>query len=499
MAAQKETLISGNRPKAAVDEPTAAVSAIATSCDAQEQLHQVVDIRSSQETNNNNNNSSADCANDNFVEPQELKKPTKSSESSFISENSRQLEGESKERLSCLQSNEREKQHHNRQKNVDEDENGIENVDELTSSIQQANSAQSSRDNEICAAHRAELAEENTATQTGDKSSQHFETSATKTGTNKSSQQHTVVESNTKNNESNEKQVSENRKHLEVKSCASVEKTQLSRSNIEVTDSINENNQQTPTIESNNNNRILINNNNNKPHFVQKYKINKNPEPNKNSEDFPPSLNQTILTSNLTNHNTFIATKLDQTTLDDHNSREFGCKRRRLSYLQSLLLRKWPYLAIAICIMSSLLFGILLSALTVYLMHGVTDCSSYALAATRVNPLMVSQHERPLDFDSNTPIELASLTGHADLMGSSGSRLYAASGHLSGQSNSNEATNPAASATATTSSGHKFRRLPGTLWPVHYDLFVQPYIFEPHFNFTGKVSVTAVAYWRFIG
>lgn len=43
------------------------------------------------------------------------------------------------------------------------------------------------------------------------------------------------------------------------------------------------------------------------------------------------------------------------------------------------------------------------------------------------------------------------------------------------------------SATTTSEESKPFRQLPGTIWPVHYDLFVQPLISEP-FDFTGQVS-----------
>lgn len=164
----------------------------------------------------------------------------------------------------------------------------------------------------------------------------------------------------------------------------------------------------------------------------------------------------------------------DQLPTGTNNSAEAFCKRRRLSFLQSLLLRKWPYLALTICLMSSLIFGMLLSALTVYLMQssGLSggDCSALAAAAAAAakrassSPLLA-----PHEFD--TPIELASLTGGAE----SGGRQHYAANLLESAAAGKLAERPS------------FQRLPTALSPIHYDLFVQPYIAEP-FNFTGKVS-----------
>lgn len=161
------------------------------------------------------------------------------------------------------------------------------------------------------------------------------------------------------------------------------------------------------------------------------------------------------------------------------------CKRRKLSYFQTLLLRKWPYLAISICIMSSLLFGILLSALTVYLLHGATDCSGLARTAAAgefggaSSPLLLASnsheflkrpggdfHEPPASLD-----HLASLTASGDQL----------------QQRSSSAGSGSDLSASATSASTPFQRLPSSLWPIHYDLFVQPYIAEP-FNFTGKVG-----------
>lgn len=166
------------------------------------------------------------------------------------------------------------------------------------------------------------------------------------------------------------------------------------------------------------------------------------------------------------------------------------CKRRRLSYLQSLLLRKWPCLALAICIMSSLIFGMLLSALTVYLMHGVTDCSAALahLSSARLNSggspsaPAIEPRSRLSDFD--TPLELASLET------SSSGRLYAALSAppaVAVPTSADQQQVSAKQALGQQAQKPRFQRLPTTLWPQHYDLFVQPYIAEP-FNFSGKVS-----------
>lgn len=483
MAAREVTLISGQRPNAAAAaaEPVAA-PATATSCNVADE--QAVDIRSSEQQETNNNQQQ--------LAQLELKKANKNTESSYVSKKEQNVLAGNSERLSPESRNERtsgEKQ------NVsDKPENGTENDGYLTSSLKSANLAQSSRDKN--GDRLAEIAND-IATKTGDKTIPN-ETGTNSSGKKSTQQQHTIIEcGRNKQTSSSNEQMSNttNCPQDSAENCVSlapiqtdhivndenIKKVRTTLEDSESSETIN----QASLIKNNNNidNSNSVISNNNKQTFVQKHKIHGYPE-EVETEEFPnkPS---SLSSSNL-NHNTFGATKLEP-------EQEFGCKKRRLSYLQSLLLRKWPCLAIAICIMSSLLFGMLLSALTVYLMHGVTDCSSFALAATRVNhhhPLMGSQHERPSDFGVDTPIELASLTGHE--LNTSGSRLYASG--LTSRSNASSSE-----PNAPTAQSHKFRRLPGTLWPIHYDLFVQPYIFEPHFNFTGKVSTktktkTAIQY-----
>lgn len=139
-------------------------------------------------------------------------------------------------------------------------------------------------------------------------------------------------------------------------------------------------------------------------------------------------------------------------------------KRRRLSYLQTLLLRRWPYLALAICIMSSLLFGVLLSGLTVYLMHAhVSECMSSLLPAGEPSAAHVHARLRQQVFPDPSSLELA--------------------GPLESRS-----AGPSASNSSTKRAS--FQRLPRSVWPTHYDLFIQPHLVEP-FNFDGKVSVAA--------
>lgn len=154
---------------------------------------------------------------------------------------------------------------------------------------------------------------------------------------------------------------------------------------------------------------------------------------------------------------------------------ELYCKRKRLNYVQSLLLRKWPCLPLTIFIMASLLFGILLSVLTVYLMHSLNECPPIALAfKSPLDP--VSAHDslrRPSDFDLISPVETISIGSAL----SGGSQL---SGKMS-DAQQNETLRLAAQ------QQQKFRRLPSSLWPIHYDLFIQPFILDP-FYFAGKVS-----------
>lgn len=146
-------------------------------------------------------------------------------------------------------------------------------------------------------------------------------------------------------------------------------------------------------------------------------------------------------------------------------------KRRRLSYLQSLLLRRWPYLALSICIMSSLLFGVLLSALTVYLMHAhVSECMSSLLpAGNEPTSSHLQARIRPELYMDPPMVEAG---------GASPGSL----GALEARSTSSNS--------ADSSVKRAFQRLPTSLWPIHYDLFIQPYLVEP-FNFDGKVSCWA--------
>lgn len=173
---------------------------------------------------------------------------------------------------------------------------------------------------------------------------------------------------------------------------------------------------------------------------------------------------------------------------------------KRLGYFQSLLLRKWPCLALTICIMSSLIFGMLLSALTIYLVHDATDCGQLALTAAAAaaaaapssssssmaaGPAEGGQHlhhnhqhhsaellprqlqlARPgADFGLGAPIESAAAAG--DPAEPTGRQL------LDGPSKSDGL----------------FQRLPTALAPEHYNLFIWPHIGEPSFHFNGSLEV----------
>lgn len=154
------------------------------------------------------------------------------------------------------------------------------------------------------------------------------------------------------------------------------------------------------------------------------------------------------------------------------------CKRRRASYLQSLLLRRWPFLFLAVFMMGSLIVGILLSGLTVYMMHAATsDCAGYmaaaaAAAAASSSPLTLAMSSGAA---SGSPLILAKFNAGAD------DALVS----RSAQAANVTATQTAAAANATAVG--QFQRLPSSVVPVHYDLFVQPRIAEP-FNFSGSVS-----------
>lgn len=190
----------------------------------------------------------------------------------------------------------------------------------------------------------------------------------------------------------------------------------------------------------------------------------------------------------LTEELTLITNHLEEDLNYKHQQQRQPQQPRRLSFLQSLLLRKWPYLAVAICIMSSLIFGILLSAMTVYLMHDWTDCGVLAVSSSSSGPAASSggslahhpmAHER-LDYPADTPVELASggVPALAALEGEISARSFSG-----GSPDSNSAP-----AGADTQNRPRFQRLPGSLVPEHYDLFIWPYIAEP-FNFTGRVSI----------
>lgn len=240
-------------------------------------------------------------------------------------------------------------------------------------------------------------------------------------------------------------------------------------------------------------------NNNNSYHQAKQQET-----PNLKTTTPTPTTITTTATATRNNSNSYHAVDNHQLLQDDSckrwsitSSGDQFCKRRKLSYFQSLLLRKWPCLAISICIMSSLLFGILLSALTVYLLHGAaSDCSGFARAAaaaageSNAPPhLLLGQQGNPHqllrrpDFADPAGLvdQLASLTGSSS---GNGNGEYSSSGQLRaaaslGATELSQSTPPA-----------RFQRLPSSLWPIHYDLFVQPYIAEP-FNFTGKVSLVA--------
>uniref|UniRef100_A0A6G1SC99 Aminopeptidase N n=1 Tax=Aceria tosichella TaxID=561515 RepID=A0A6G1SC99_9ACAR len=163
---------------------------------------------------------------------------------------------------------------------------------------------------------------------------------------------------------------------------------------------------------------------------------------------------------------------------------------KRLSYLQGLLLRKWPCLPLTICIMTSLLFGILLSGLTIYLMHGLSDCSELAshFSATAGSPFTGaaggSQHHLrhhstnllPHELIMDAPIEAAS--------GAAGTLDGALPPELTHRQLTDAPSKAAAAAAAPV-----FQRLSGSVVPQHYELFIWPHIAPPSFHFNGSVEI----------
>lgn len=141
-----------------------------------------------------------------------------------------------------------------------------------------------------------------------------------------------------------------------------------------------------------------------------------------------------------------------------NQSQNLICHRRKLTFLQRLILRKWPCLALSVCIMTSLVFAILLSVVSLLMMQNLSaDCSAMIRS---VSGPIGSRH-----LEEN-PFDLASMQLHAE----HATRLYAAADTSAGSSPSS-----------------RFRRLSGVVVPSHYDLFIQPRIAEP-FNMTGWVS-----------
>lgn len=166
------------------------------------------------------------------------------------------------------------------------------------------------------------------------------------------------------------------------------------------------------------------------------------------------------------------------TSRANQQEQQFFCRRKQLTYLQTLLLRKWPCFALSICIMSSLVLALSLSALTVLLMHGYSaDCSAaYKLISSHRGPLTAQYENRMLMLESSAH-ELGQQAQLSASLESSASSSSFPQTLLASTPN----------ALASAQSGSSFRRLSESVWPYHYDLFIWPRIAEP-FNFTGKVS-----------
>jgi hypothetical protein len=170
---------------------------------------------------------------------------------------------------------------------------------------------------------------------------------------------------------------------------------------------------------------------------------------------------------------------------------------RRLSYLQSLLLRRWPCLALTICIMSSLLFGILLSGLTIYLVHGVGGGACNELAArlaaagvgTSQHHLRQQHHSAnllPHELIMEPPSIAASLDAAAAAVvaaGAGGGPDAPPDAPLTHRQLTDAASKGVGSPVAA------FQRLSGSVVPKHYELFIWPHIAEPSFHFNGSVEI----------
>lgn len=110
--------------------------------------------------------------------------------------------------------------------------------------------------------------------------------------------------------------------------------------------------------------------------------------------------------------------------------------RQDLPFFQKLFFTRWPIYALIICIMAALIFAIFSSVLSVYLTCGTNAYSPATSLASRTSEALIDT---------------------VDVAASSSSSIV-----------------------------NNFTRLPSSLWPIHYDLFFQPYLKEP-FDFDGKV------------
>lgn len=178
------------------------------------------------------------------------------------------------------------------------------------------------------------------------------------------------------------------------------------------------------------------------------------------------------------------------------NSRQHQVlKRHNLSYLQRVLLRNWPWSIILVLAMASLIIGVVLPALTVYLLQGgFGQCSAPSAASVYRHRLAaLGHHSEPLslighasNLDDATPFELGKSLEAKGLYLSDSDLLASASGQQSAAAAAAQGGQPAATGGGAAKPS-AFHRLPTSLRPVHYELFVQPYI-APPFNFNGKVS-----------
>lgn len=151
-------------------------------------------------------------------------------------------------------------------------------------------------------------------------------------------------------------------------------------------------------------------------------------------------------------------------------------KCRRLSYVQVLFLRRWPFLAIAVGTMASLLFAIIISTFTLYLLQSASSGDCSRLAATLSQYAAAAGPGGPQSsLLSGGDFGLSRLELNA---GFNRSPLHAKNVSTHGlQYSAQQSATQQASVL-----------LPKSVEPLHYELYLQPQLLEP-FVYSGRVAI----------